>query len=230
MQDTQDYDRLLQACTQEGCPLCRLTQESTQHYLDAWKYEMFTDIGMREELGRSQGFCNTHTWQLVDMGANIQLAQAYRNILSDLTDQLQGKGSPTEAQGHKGLLQRWLEPKHERVPCPACHYKEQALLRLISSLRQAVLDASFYQQFSASTGLCLDHFRLACQLKLPDTPAGDWLTLLRGAQLACLQRLDAQLSEMIRKHDFRFKDEARGPEMLSWKRAAGLVAGEDERV
>ena len=230
MQDTQDYDRLLQACTKEGCPLCRLAQESTQRYLDAWKYEMFTDVGIREELRRSQGFCNTHSWQLVDMGATIQLAQAYRDILSDLTDQLSGKSSPAEAAVHKGLLQRWLEPKHERVPCPACHHKEQALLRLISSLRQALLDASFYKQFSDSNGLCLGHFRLACQVKLPDSPAEDWLTFLRSAQLACLQRLDGQLGEMIRKHDYRFKDEARGAEMLSWKRAAGLVAGEDERV
>jgi hypothetical protein len=230
MQDAQDYDRLLQACKQEGCPLCRLTQESTQRYLDAWKYEMFTDIGIREELRRSQGFCNTHTWQLVDMGATIQLAQAYRDILSDAAEQLEGKGSLAEAAVHKGLLQRWLEAKRERVPCPACHYKEQALLRLISSLRQALLDASFYTQFAASNGLCLDHFRLACQLKLPGTPAGDWLTMVRSAQLTCLQRLDGQLGELIRKHDYRFRDEARGAEMLSWKRAAGLVAGEDERV
>ena len=62
-----------------------------------------------------------------------------------------------------------------------------------------------------------------------NTPDG-WEPLLRKAQLARLQRLDEQLGELIRKHDYRFKDEARGSEMLSWKRAAGLVAGEDERT
>ena len=36
--------------------------------------------------------------------------------------------------------------------------------------------------------------------------------------------------EMIRKHDYRFKDEARGAEMVSWKRVAGLIAREDERI
>ncbi|HEV2654070.1 MAG TPA: hypothetical protein VGT82_03900, partial [Ktedonobacteraceae bacterium] len=82
------------------------------------------------------------------------------------------------------------------------------------------------RQFAASDGLCLEHFRLSSELKMSDTP-GDWLPLLRQAQLGCLQRLDAQLGEMIRKHDYHFKDEARGPEMLSWKRAAGIVAGEE---
>jgi hypothetical protein len=235
MQNTQDYDRLIQAFVQEGCPLCRLIQESTQRYLDAWKYELFTDIGIREELRRSRGFCHTHTWQLADMGATLQLAQAYRDVLSDAAEQLEGKGSFTEVPAHKGFLQRWREQietrsTERRVPCPACHHKEQAQLRLISSLRQALFDTSFYARLSASDGLCLDHFQLACQLKLLDTPAEDWLALLRSAQLACLQRLDQQLGELIRKHDYRFKDEARGSEMLSWKRAAGLVAGEDERA
>ena len=50
------------------------------------------------------------------------------------------------------------------------------------------------------------------------------------AQLACLRRLDEHLQELIRKHDYRFKDEARGAEMSSWKRAAGIVAGEEDKA
>jgi hypothetical protein len=75
----------------------------------------------------------------------------------------------------------------------------------------------------------LNHFRLTCELKPLDNPEA-WLPLLRQTQAACLQRLDEQLGELIRKHDYRFKDEARGSEMVSWKKAAGLVAGEDERI
>jgi hypothetical protein len=41
--------------------------------------------------------------------------------------------------------------------------------------------------------------------------------------------LNEQLTELIRKHDYQFKDEARGDEMRSWISAAGIVAGEDER-
>ena len=224
MQKTSDYQRLLYACTQAGCSLCRLAQENTHRYLDAWKYDLFTDVGVREELRRTQGFCHDHTWQLVRMGANLQLAQAYRDILSDAAEQLQAAG--TEASQSGGLLRRIFETKRERPPCPACRQYEQAEIRLVNMLRKALLDPTFYQQFAASQGLCLDHFRLACELKMSDTP-GEWLPLLRQAQLAGLQRLDAQLGELIRKHDYRFKDEAHGPEMVSWKKAAGLVAGEE---
>lgn len=231
MQNSRDYQRLFEACALEGCPLCRLTQENVQRYLDAWQYELFTDISIRAELRRSQGFCHTHTWQLVAMGANLPLAQAYRDILSDVAEQLQEPGTSHNSSQHRGLLPRRREPKQERIPCPACHLQAQAWERLLPELRQALLDQTFYTRFAASSGLCLEHFRLACAGRdTPPSTPDSWLPLLRTAQLSCLQRLDHQLSELIRKHDYHFKDEAHGPEMLSWKRAAGIVAGEDEHT
>lgn len=225
MQRSREYQTLLYACRQEGCPLCHLIQESTYRYLDAWKYELFTDVDIRDELRRSHGFCHAHTWQLAQMGATLQLAQTYRAILSDTMEQLQ----ESEVASSSGLLRRFFKTKHAQPLCPACQQKEQAEMRLVHTLRHALLDSTFYAQFANSQGLCLDHLRLASELKLPDTP-GEWLPLLRKAQLACLQQLDQQLGELIRKHDYHFKDEERGPEMVSWKRAAGLVAGEEDRI
>ena len=227
MQKTREYQTLLYACTQEGCPICRLAQESANRYLDAWKYELFTDVEVRQMLRRSLGFCHAHTWQLAHMGATLQLAQAYRDIITDTSEQLQsGTDAPTASSG---LFRRIFDtgsPSNKREPCPACYQKEQAEIRQINTLRKVLLDEDFYRQFAASDGLCLEHFRLSSELKMSDTP-GDWLALLRQAQLGCLKRLDEQLGEMIRKHDYHFKDEARGPEMISWKRAAGIVSGEE---
>jgi hypothetical protein len=227
MQKTREYQTLLYACTQEGCSICRLAQESADRYLDAWKYELFTDVEVRQMLRRSRGFCHPHTWQLAHMGATLQLAQAYRDIITDTTEQLQNSTEATAPSA--GLLRRFFDsssPGSKREQCPACYQKEQAEIRSINTLRKVLLDEDFYRQFAASDGLCLEHFRLASELKMSDTP-GDWLPLLRQAQQACLQRLDEQLREMIRKHDYHFRDEARGSEMLSWKRAAAIIAGEE---
>jgi hypothetical protein len=224
MAKTREYQALLYACSQEGCVLCRLTQESNYRYLDAWKYDLFTDVTLRQELRRTQGFCHTHTWQLANMGASLQLAQAYREIISDSLEQLQQNISSTPVASG-GLLRRLFDSRRENNgnDCPACRQQAQAEERYAQSLRQALLDKDFYASFTTSQGLCLDHFRLTCELKTNETST-EWLPLLRTAQIACLQRLDQQLGELIRKHDYRFKDEERGPEMLSWKRAAGLVA------
>lgn len=222
MQNSRDYYELFDACNLEGCPFCRVAHASITRYLDAWKYEMFTDIEDREKLRRSQGFCHAHTWQLVRMGASIQLAQAYQAVLSDTVEQLQA-----DITGKHGRTRRrFFETKHERAICPACRQLEVIEADLVLALRRALLDPQFYERFANAQGLCLDHLRLTTELKLPDTP-GDWLTLLQKAELACLQRLDQQLSELIRKHDYRFKDEEHGDEMVSWQRAAGLVAGEE---
>ena len=226
MMKTREYQELLDTCSQTGCLLCNLTQKSVQRYLDTWKYELFTDIDVRQELRQTQGFCHAHTWQLVHMGATLPIAQAYRDILSDTITQLQ-QASNVATPG--GLLGRIFDSKQStgtKADCPACQQSIKAEGRYIHSLRQALLDDEFITRLSESTGLCLDHFRLTNELKTSPV-AGDWPQRLRQTQLTCLKRLEADLSELIRKHDYHFKDEARGPEMHSWLRAAGLVAGEN---
>ncbi|GCE25616.1 hypothetical protein KDA_11000 [Dictyobacter alpinus] len=228
MVKTREYQTLLSACNQEGCLLCNLVHESVFRYLDSWKYELFTDVDIRQELRNTQGFCYIHTWQLVQMGATLPIAQAYRDILSDTIEQLEQSSSQgTSSSG--GLFRRLFDNKSDssqKPACPACKQKVQAEEGHIRSLRQALLDDEFIAAFSASTGLCLDHFRLASELRTADVPGG-WQQRLRQAQLTCLKRLDQQLGELIRKHDYRFKSEERGNEMKSWQRAAGLVTGEN---
>ncbi len=227
MQHSREYQVLLEACKQTGCVLCRLAHESTYHYLDAWQYELFTDVDLQKELRRSQGFCHTHTWQLAHMGASLQLAQNYRAVLSDTMEQLQAAEGKA-ASG--GILRRFFDNGQElgepQTACPACLQQKQAEVHLVHTLRHALLDPEFYTVFADSSGLCLAHLHLASELKLSDTP-GNWLSQLRKGQMTCLQRLDQQLGELIRKHDYRFKDEERGDEMVSWIRASGLVAGEE---
>ena len=223
MQSSWDFERLSEACNKAGCILCRLTGETTRRYLETFKDEMFTDVNVRAKLRSSRGFCNTHTWQLVQMGASLPLAQAYRDIITDEIEQLEKDGGRRR--------QRWFLPKNgeELSPCPACQQSNEALTRFVFSLRQSLPDPSFYTLFLSSHGLCLQHFHLSCTLK-PLAASETWLPLLRQAQLAIMQRLEAQLSELIRKHDYRYKDEKRGAEMTSWQRAAGLVSGEEGSI
>jgi acyl-homoserine lactone acylase PvdQ len=181
------------------------------------------------ELRRAQGFCHTHTWQLAAIGASLQLAQSYREIISDAMEQLQ-KGE-TGSQGG-GLFSRLFESRrgeNGNNECPACRQHSQAEERYAQALQQALTNEEFYRSFTGSQGLCLNHFRQTSEAKTADA-GSEWLLLLQKAQLGCLQRLDEELGELIRKHDYRFKDEERGKEMVSWKRVAGLVAGEEDRI
>jgi Family of unknown function (DUF6062) len=234
MKKTREFQTLLYTCTQEGCPLCRAIQESIHRYLDTWKYELFTDVGIRQQLRQTKGFCHVHTWQLVRMGATLPIAQAYRDILTDTIEDLHRGNVDTSTTSNNSLFNHLFDNRRastgtewqENTDCPACRQRTKVEARYIEAFRKAIADDEFYARFEASTGLCLQHFRLAYTCKLPNASSQDLLRL-RQAQLACLQRLDAQLGELIRKHDYRFKDEPRGVEMTSWKRIAGLVAGEE---
>src|SRR5437763_934363 len=138
MQSSWDFERLSEACNKAGCILCRLTGETTRRYLETFKDEMFTDVNVRAKLRSSRGFCNTHTWQLVQMGASLSLAQAYRDIITDEIEQLEKDGGRRR--------QRWFHPKNgeELSPCPACQQSNEALTRFVFSLRQSLPDSSFY--------------------------------------------------------------------------------------
>jgi len=225
MQNSWDYQRLSEACGKAGCVLCRLSGETTKRYLETWKDEMFTDVSVRETLRASRGFCNIHTWQLVQMGASLPLAQAYRDIITDEIEQLENNEGTRKQHRFHLKSETTLSTLPTLPPCPACQQSDHALARYISSLRQSLSDTSFYPLFLASNGLCLPHFHLTCTLKPLSSPAS-WLPPLREAQLTILQRLDQQLTEMIRKHDYRYQHETRGSEMTSWQTASALVAGE----
>ena len=51
------------------------------------------------------------------------------------------------------------------------------------------------------------------------------LRSLLECQQVCMQRTLEEVQELIRKHNYRFGDEARGQEMTAWRRAAELCAG-----
>jgi hypothetical protein len=41
-----------------------------------------------------------------------------------------------------------------------------------------------------------------------------------------MRRVLDEVEELVRKHDYRFRDEPQGDEMTSWRRAAELCAGQ----
>jgi hypothetical protein len=51
------------------------------------------------------------------------------------------------------------------------------------------------------------------------------LERLWEVQRACMQALNEELREFIRKHDYRFTGEGMGTEGTSWIRAIAMVAG-----
>jgi hypothetical protein len=224
---------IIDACAQPGCPLCRLSDAVVQRYLDAILYEAVNDPPTRAVLTRSQGYCNDHAWRLTQAtgGAALGVALIYRGLLTDIGAALDGarydqrrslfkpdRDSPRRVAA--GLPPRSLQAE---LGCPACAQRDQMEALAARALVEALArrDALMQAALAASAGLCLVHLRAALALA-PNTAAFDFL---RDDARQHLARLAAELSEYIRKNDYRFAGEPIGAEGDSWQRALAALVG-----
>src|SRR5438128_2566461 len=126
-----DY-RLIDACREEGCPVCRCVEEDGRRQLDALMYEHVTDPDTRGALRRSLGFCNWHTWMLMDVPhAKSGAAIVYEDLVRACIERFRragvdAKGSASKrswlARAARGLGRRRARnaaPDHRRR-CVVC--------------------------------------------------------------------------------------------------------------
>jgi hypothetical protein len=111
-----------------------------------------------------------------------------------------------------------------RRPCPMCETRDDSSGRAIDTLLSHIEEEALGASFVASDGLCAAHFGQAMTVRGARREA---LEALSAAQDQCLQRLQGQLDELIRKFDYRFRHEVRGEESTSWIRAVATISGLD---
>jgi hypothetical protein len=230
------YFELLEAFTQPGCPLCRVVQSAVERSLTHLFYESVTDPAVRHRLRRSLGFCKRHAWLLVDarIGDALGMAMIYHDLVGSLLKHLPqypASSVPKKTayiwrrlpSGMKTLLEQALETLSPHHSCPACEQEESSRRAAVSVLASALNDPAFADAFQASAGLCLPHLRHV----LEDIRDPLSLEILLSTSRANLSTLQLELAEIIRKNDYRYRDEVFGPEGDAWKRAVAVVVGEN---
>jgi hypothetical protein len=234
------YFDVLDACKEGGCPICTLALAGVAHYLDAIFYESVNDPPTREGVTAAWGYCNDHSWQLRGMGAALGSAIMYRDVLCQVREAIARQGAGKERpmipeRRQDGTLRDRLTAlisgtdsadgghgiSDPHIGCPACLMRERTELLFLAVLLEHILEEPIAKAFEASGGLCLVHLDQA--LGLADDKGG--LQRLLTIQSEQLRLLEHELSEFLRKHDYRFKDEDMGTDGDSWIRAIALVAG-----
>lgn len=232
------YHEITDACAQPGCPLCRLAERIVQRHLDRVIYDSVNDPPTRARLRESFGYCYPHAWQLTQTGDGtaVGVAFIYRDMLNAITKLLQ------TAQGERpslSLLARLREKLNRTRPssatepivqqlvpghnCLACAERDKMTNLFLITLTDALGkgDAVMEQALRDSDGLCVPHLRQALALTRSETAVATLLTLTTTKLLA----LQTELSELLRKNDYRFRGEGFGSEADSWLRAVSAVIG-----
>jgi Family of unknown function (DUF6062) len=194
-------------------------------------YEYVNDPGFRSEIEAAWGFCNVHAQQWLLHAHPLGTALIYEAVLGRVSADLKrlrhddgflanasslfglGKGRTSDAAGGE------LRPDGQ---CPACRMREQQERTAVDVIIEGLGDPSFRAAYLASYGLCLSHLRLALEMV---TNQEDFATL-RDHAVAKYDQLSGQLREIIRKHDYRFRDEPTGEERGATERAVRQIASD----
>jgi len=228
---TKTHFDLLDACSEPGCPVCRLALAAVTRAIDAVDYEFVNEPDVRTKIERTWGFCNTHAHQWLREGHVLGVALVYEGILTRIQPEVEKVRSTARPGLLSGLAAR-LGRRRPGEPCdllqpdgrcPLCRERDETERLLIRSLGEGLAETAddFRTAFRRSDGLCLPHLRLAL-CTITDSPTVD---VLRAATLAHQERLMPQLREIVRKHDYRFRDEPSGDERGAATRAVTHVTG-----
>lgn len=226
---------LLEACRADGCPVCRLEQDSVVRYLDNQFYENVNSPKWRDRLRASLGFCREHAW----LGVNRRLGDAlgysiiYHDLLNSILRHWQDDESPiAPPRGRTSLRRQIPEPVRnmiERVRtslsphkvCPVCEHRDQTTRTLLSVLAEELKTPEMATALQGSEGLCLPHLRQT----LDQVKSASEVEALLTIHLEKLENLRAELAEFIRKNDYQVIKEGFGKEGDAWLRAIGMVVG-----
>jgi hypothetical protein len=143
--------------------------------------------------------CNTHAWRCSGQTTVSRRIAAAR--LDAALARLEGGSS---AAGH--ARQR---PAIAVDACPLC-------TAMVAAAATATQHAP-----STAEAFCLPHLCTA----LEQARSRQRVQALVTTAQAHGKALEQELSELIRKSDYRFRDEPRGPEATAWRRAAQRLAG-----
>lgn len=219
---------LQDAFVEEGCPVCRIVLQNVQRLIESTNYDALGDPGIRAELTGATGYCTLHAQQWLDTAFVLGTATLYRDVVSRTIRELRElSGRPPLAGRLMGALggsrgrTQMADVGTPQRPCPACALRQESETALLRTLVERLADDTTRAAYEASEGLCIPHLRRALGIS-EGTVA---FACLRDRAIRTEETLLAHLNEIVRKHDYRNRQEPSGEEKGAAVRTVIHVAG-----
>ncbi len=188
------------------CPICDLIYNRIQRNMDGFLYESVNDVSIRKKICNSNGFCNYHAYMLMEMGDPLAHALIYSDLLKKAIDNMSRKLSKQSS----------LYQSHS--DCLFCKHVNESEDTYIIAFADAFADAEFKEKYISEGMLCIPHLEIIKNLKKREVEKIVAITLEKYS------RLIDDLSEIIRKNDYRFSSEGwTEQERAAWKKAVNVI-------
>lgn len=165
-------------------------------------YEQVNDVELRADLRSTHGFCTTHAHRwLRDVHNPLGTAIVYRDVLMASARELDGGSA---RRGLLGTLLGGAKAGGADGRCVACRTQHESEERYVETLLSLVASEEAARSLlAASDGLCRRHAQTA------QRHGGPAVELVVQHALRRIERCIGELEEVIRKEDYRFRDEPR---------------------
>jgi len=219
-----NHHELLEACTQTGCPVCRIGAQTVRRQLKALFYEYVNDLEMRANLVKSLGFCGEHTRLLLShkiadgLGASI----IYEHLVKVVLREYPKQSSNTQPKELSRKFNNLVSASDGLGDCLACNRRDEAVIYTLRQIGISLDNAILRDALEKSDGFCFPHLsQLFLEIQKPAEV--DFLLALTESKLKTRQ---SEMAEVIRKNDHRFHSEKiTEDEALAWKKAMVMLSG-----
>jgi hypothetical protein len=191
----------------EPCILCSLVTSAVTRGIKALFEEFVNDPESRLRIRSARGFCREHTRLVASTGDALGISILYAD-LADQTTQRWSRGAAGVAHG-VGLVRR-----SRAGPCPGCDLEAEAHKRYSGALAAGLNLDLAWDRLEESACLCVSHVE-----SVAAAATRDHAERLLALESEKLNKLRAELNEIIRKNDYRFRNEEWGAERDAWLRA-----------
>lgn len=220
------YLDLIEACQEPGCLVCTLQQKVVAGYIRMLFHEHVNDPPSRDKLRYSQGLCYEHIWLAIDtnLGNALGIAIISNDVIGKLLQDLEKVSVKAKRFSSIKKIVGTSPDEEILLPekrCPVCLHEDVMLERILKTLVESVQKTELSDAIRNSDGICLPHLRQALTMSVSPEPSQLILELVRERW----DQLQVELSEFIRKNDYRFSKEGFGDERDSWLRATAALTG-----
>jgi hypothetical protein len=232
---TRSGARLLEACEQRGCPVCRCLGEDSARYLTMVLHELVTDHDVRTKLRASRGFCNWHSGMLRGLpGAAFGTSVLSADLLGRERRRAEAAIARAGRDGRAQLggIRGWLDARRAgrtRAParargCPACESVRADERRYVETMVQLAEEPSRADPLARGGGLCVPHLDQALAQEVSGARRAA-LARLAAATCESWRRLEAALERFAAKHDHQKRAPFTEEEAAAWTLALEALAG-----